>query len=179
MVTRHSFGGGIDVQSSIGALSILFLSAGFMAYVNIKKLQIEEHRAWMLRAWVYAGSVITTRFILFSGVAIISHIGGYVAAIQCAKIHWMLKNENETLVSYPEYMPFFRDNKDEIALVHATIYGSQPEAAAAYDLTYGTAHWIALGIHVLAIELYLRLTSSEHERLRRISYQRQSEAGML
>lgn len=53
MITRRTFGGGLDVQAAIGVLATLFLFSTFMAYYNIKKLQIEEHRAWMLRAWVY------------------------------------------------------------------------------------------------------------------------------
>lgn len=54
MVTRHAFGGGtIDSQTVSGLLSIMFLVSLLMGYINIKKLQLEEHRKWMLRAWVY------------------------------------------------------------------------------------------------------------------------------
>ncbi|KAL2760184.1 hypothetical protein ACRALDRAFT_1067205 [Sodiomyces alcalophilus JCM 7366] len=54
MVTRHSFGGGtIDAQTASGLLSIMFLMSLLLGYINIKRLQLEEHRKWMLRAWVY------------------------------------------------------------------------------------------------------------------------------
>lgn len=53
MLARHAFGGGIDNQTISGFLSILFIGSLTLAYVNIKRLQIEEHRAWMLRAWFY------------------------------------------------------------------------------------------------------------------------------
>lgn len=53
LIARHTFGGGLDVQSSVGFLAILFLGSSTMAYINIKRLQIEQHRAWMIRAWVY------------------------------------------------------------------------------------------------------------------------------
>lgn len=56
VIARHSFGGGLDTQSAIGFLAIIFLFSNFMAYVNIKRLQIEQHRAWMLRAWVYVST---------------------------------------------------------------------------------------------------------------------------
>lgn len=56
MITRHAFGGGLDAQAAIGALGILFLCATGLAYYNIKRLQIEQHRAWMLRAWVYVSA---------------------------------------------------------------------------------------------------------------------------
>ena len=55
MIARHTFGGGMASQSVLGFLSIIFLGALVMAYINIKLLQIEQHRAWMLRAWFYVG----------------------------------------------------------------------------------------------------------------------------
>jgi hypothetical protein len=53
MVARHAFGGELSAQLGIGFMSIIFLVSLFLAYVNIKRLQIEQHRAWMLRAWFY------------------------------------------------------------------------------------------------------------------------------
>lgn len=40
------------------------------------------------------------------------------------------------------------------------------------------ALWLALMLHAIGIEIYLRLTPRETERLREVSYQRQLEAGM-
>ena len=53
MIARVSFGGGIETQTVVGLLAILFLGSLAIAYYNIKRLQIEQHRAWMLRAWIY------------------------------------------------------------------------------------------------------------------------------
>jgi uncharacterized membrane protein len=53
MIMRHSFGGGLDIQAGLGLLGIMFLVSLVLAVVNIKRLQIEQHRAWMLRAWFY------------------------------------------------------------------------------------------------------------------------------
>jgi uncharacterized membrane protein len=53
LITRHAFGGGLDTQMAIGLLAIMFVGSLVMAYINIKRLQIEQHRAWMLRAWFY------------------------------------------------------------------------------------------------------------------------------
>ncbi|CAJ2508918.1 Uu.00g139440.m01.CDS01 [Anthostomella pinea] len=179
MIARHSFGGGLDVQSSIGFLAIIFLGANFMAYVNIKRLQVEEHRAWMMRAWVYAGSVITTRFILFSGAAAITRIGGFFLSLPCAKVAWLLGNQENTLSVYPDCGAYFdgSDAHKNIAVL-GSIHGNLAERASALDMTFGTAHWLALLVHVMAVEIYLHLTPAEHERLRGVSYQRQLEAGM-
>ena len=53
MIARHSFGGGLDVQVWIGFVGIGVLICFVLSWVNIKRLQIEQHRAWMLRGWFY------------------------------------------------------------------------------------------------------------------------------
>jgi uncharacterized membrane protein len=61
MIADRSFGGSVTIQVFFGALSIAFLGALGMAIYNIRMKQIEQHRAWMLRAWIWAGSIITLR----------------------------------------------------------------------------------------------------------------------
>jgi uncharacterized membrane protein YozB (DUF420 family) len=56
MIMRHAFGGGMDTQAAMGTLAIMFLVSIGVALHNIKRLQIEQHRAWMLRAWFYVSS---------------------------------------------------------------------------------------------------------------------------
>lgn len=53
MIARVSFGGTIATQIVCGLLSIMFLGSMGIALYNIKMLQLEQHRAWMMRAWVY------------------------------------------------------------------------------------------------------------------------------
>src|SRR5690242_147712 len=53
MIARHAFGGGMETQIAVGLMSILFVGSLVMSYINVKRFQIEEHRAWMLRAWFY------------------------------------------------------------------------------------------------------------------------------
>ncbi len=65
MIARVSFGGGIEIQVVVGLLAILFVSSLSLAYYNIKRLQIEQHRAWMLRAWFYV-SLRTTYVVCLS-----------------------------------------------------------------------------------------------------------------
>ena len=65
---------------------------------------------------------------------------------------------------------------DGYVVAHAN--PAAPEgAAAATDLTFGMSLWIALVIHAIGVEVYLRLTPAESERLRVVSYERQLEAG--
>jgi hypothetical protein len=53
MLGRNSVGGWMDVQMGVGVLSIAFVVSLALAWYNVKRLQIEQHRAWMLRAWFY------------------------------------------------------------------------------------------------------------------------------
>lgn len=57
MLARNAVGGWMDVQMAVGVLSIAFLSSLALALYNIKRLQIEQHRAWMLRAWFYVSGL--------------------------------------------------------------------------------------------------------------------------
>lgn len=59
MIGRHAFGGGIEVQTVVGVLGIVCTVSFILAYVNIKRLQIEQHRAWMLRGWFYVATRIS------------------------------------------------------------------------------------------------------------------------
>lgn len=53
MIARHAFGGGLEVQVWVWFVGIGVLVCFVLAYINIKRLQIEQHRAWMLRGWFY------------------------------------------------------------------------------------------------------------------------------
>ncbi|KAI0600029.1 hypothetical protein F4775DRAFT_599554 [Biscogniauxia sp. FL1348] len=180
IIARRSFGGGLDVQTAVGALGIAFVGALVLSYINIRRLQIEQHRAWMLRAWVWAGCIITNRIIL-SIAALVPKSDMAYYSIPCDKLSWMLGGQNETLSLYPACLSFFTG---ETLSQHAAVRASLPdatnvaEAAAALDSTFGMALWLAFIIHVAGIELYLHLTPAETERLRKVSYERQLKAGM-
>ena len=53
LMLRNTMGGAPSVQAASGMLGIIFLVSLILAYVNVKRLQIEQHRAWMLRSWAY------------------------------------------------------------------------------------------------------------------------------
>ncbi|KAK6211455.1 hypothetical protein QIS74_10719 [Colletotrichum tabaci] len=181
MIARNAFGGGLDVQAGVGLLGIMFVGSLTLAYVNIKRLQIEQHRAWMLRAWFYAGSIITLRLIQFTCVVIISRIGTYYVARPCEQVAGTIGDTNRTIELYPDCAAYFSGaNPDQHTVVHADLLNatSAAEAGAAVSMPFGMALWLALAIHAIGIELYLRLTPAEAERLREVSYKRQLEAGM-
>ncbi|KAI1190322.1 hypothetical protein F5B17DRAFT_387612 [Nemania serpens] len=179
MIARRAAGGGADVQSLVGVLAIAFVGSLVMGIINIKKLQIEQHRAWMIRAWAYGAVIITTRLLMFIGTVAVSSIGGYYLTQPCDKINFTI-GAKDTMALYPQCATFFSgENLDQHAVVKANYFGGKlMEIATALNISFGPAAWMALAIHAFAAELYLRLTPAEHERLRNVSYSRQLKAGM-
>lgn len=53
MVAPVAFGGSLEIRAFVGLSTIMFLGSLGLGLYNIKRLQIEQHRAWMLRAWFY------------------------------------------------------------------------------------------------------------------------------
>ena len=176
MITRHSFGGEFETQVLMGLLAILTTSGAAMAYYNIKRLQIDQHRAWMLRTWFYAGSIITLRIIMIISTLIITNIGGYYRAMPCKQLAFTLDDPEQFASAFPQCLNVNGTTDGRIA-VSADFNGIIPQVGNSLDVTFGTAGWLALFLHAAGVEIYLALTPREGERLRVVSYERQIEAG--
>ncbi|KAF9695696.1 hypothetical protein EKO04_006616 [Ascochyta lentis] len=179
MIARHAFGGGLDVQVWVGFVGIGVLICFILAIINVKRLQIEQHRAWMLRGWFYAGSIITSRFVMIIAATIVSNKGYYIVW-PCAKIAATIVEGMDLVSEYPACASY-ADGSDlaQVSAVLADMNGkSGVNAGAALNINFGMALWLAFMIHAVGIEVYLHLTPKEAERLRQVSYTRQLEAGM-
>ncbi|RAR08922.1 hypothetical protein DDE83_005759 [Stemphylium lycopersici] len=179
MIVRHAFGGGLDVQGCIGVLGFGTAVCFIISYINIKRLQIEKHRAWMLRGWFYAGSIITSRLIMIIAVQIIANQGYYIVWT-CAKIAATIPEEVDLATSYPTCATYIIGTDPEAVSSVAVNFGTGNSAntGAALDEAFGMALWLALAMHAVGVEVYLHLTPREAQRLRQVSHQRQVEAGM-
>jgi uncharacterized membrane protein len=183
MIARHSFGGDYTTQAFVGILVILTSVSLALAIINIKRLQIDQHRAWMLRAWAYFGTVLTIRLIQFAAAAIASNTGDGPShqAVYCPQIQFTNKlNDTQLYEQYPGCDPAnSRFAPDGYVVIDASLTNAHSaiEAGALLQLTFGMAGVVALLIHIVLIELYLNLTPRETERLRQVSYERQIERG--
>ncbi|RYP58831.1 hypothetical protein DL769_008777 [Monosporascus sp. CRB-8-3] len=194
IIVGISFGGDLDVQTGIGFMGLALVASLVMAYVNVKRLQIERHRAWMLRAWVYAGSITTIRILMVVMVAILfsPYLEGstlvrdirtkdYYYSMPCGKVEYAIGDRDATMAAYPDSAGYFAGTDPrQVVSVKGSLTGpSNPaEVAAALDIVFGSATWLAFAIHLLGVEIYLRLTPAETQRLRQVSYQHLVEAGM-
>ncbi|OQO01104.1 hypothetical protein B0A48_13347 [Cryoendolithus antarcticus] len=177
MIARHTLGGDMATQTWTGAMIISTTIAYLMAWVNIKRLQIDQHRAWMLRAWAYFATIVTLRIIMILAVTIISGLSGWYVARPCAEIDYTFGQKN-TVRFWPECSNFYNGtNLEQVVVVQANKKGKAIEVGAAFGMSFGSAGWLAFWLHAIGVELYLRLTPAESDRLRRVSYERQLERG--
>ncbi|KAI9824885.1 MAG: hypothetical protein M1832_001490 [Thelocarpon impressellum] len=177
MIARRAFGGFLSTQAGVGVLVILTTFGLVNALYNIKRLQLEQHRAWMLRTFFYFGSIITLRLIMFLSALIVSPMRAYYSVMSCANIIFIL-GEQSTYSAYPICIPSNVDPTNVQVPVVADFGGNKAEIGASLAVPFGMALWLALAMHAIGVEVYLRLTPREHDRLRQISYEKQLEAGM-
>ncbi|KAL8729268.1 MAG: hypothetical protein Q9166_004889 [cf. Caloplaca sp. 2 TL-2023] len=188
MVMRRAFGGGTDSQSCVVTLVIMTQLGIWMAYYNIKRHQIDQHRAWMLRTMFYLGAIVSTRVVMPIAVLIMTWVGTYYTVIPCKELAFLLgQNTNwsgprsleEVGRMYPACVGKGGNVTDELVAVKANFEFGQPQGiGASFKMTFGMGLWICTFLHTIAVEIYLALTPVEGERLRRISYHKQLAAGL-
>ena len=182
MVTNHAFGGDFATQVFVGFLVIITIISLTLAVINIKRLQIDQHRAWMLRSWYYMASIITLRIIQ---VIAISIQGAWpeaqqYGALPCSEALFVYGNNSHRLYQdYPACDPAnAKFAPDGYIVAKANINGDNVmQVVAALDLSFGTAGFLAMILHAIGVEIYLKLTPRETERLRHLSYEKQLEKG--
>ncbi|KAK2865287.1 hypothetical protein FQN49_003731 [Arthroderma sp. PD_2] len=185
MIMEHSFGGGFDIQSAVVTVVIACTVCFSLALYNIRCKQLEQHRAWMLRTMFYMGCIITIRIGLIISASILgalSHLRYDVWS--CDQVQFTFKNGAASAVDAAAKLAKFYpqcttpNSADLMVPVPASLTLSNPASAgAAFNLSFGTAIWMSFMLHALGVEIYLRLTPKEAERLRQISYERQLAAG--
>ncbi|KAK5655850.1 hypothetical protein OQA88_5389 [Cercophora sp. LCS_1] len=159
MSGRHAFGGEVGTHVLAGVLFLSFMGSTVMGMVKIRRRRVEEHRVWMLRAWVYASSIITMRLLTFTIAGIISSLpGSFYSARQCGQIDYLM-GRNATLAELPGCQAFYLGETEKYVLVRADLNGSMATAIAAFGISFAPAGFLAFIIHAFGIEAYLSLTT--------------------
>lgn len=127
-------------------------------------------------------SIITLRLILYLAALITTAMQDYYIPVSCAQIAWFFTNYGlgDPLSVYPQCSSPSNNTTilpDSYVAVHADLNGSPEQIGASLDINFGMAIWVALFLHLVGVELYLRLPPGEARRLREVSAQRQRERG--
>jgi Predicted membrane protein (DUF2306) len=177
LICRRSFGGTLETQAGVGLLVIITTTSMCLAYYNVKRLQIDQHRAWMLRAVFYLGTIITLRLIMVLSALIITMLNSYYTTMSCDQITFMYGSSNPVQKFYPQCSSP-NSTVNDLVVVHASFGSGRPEQiGASLGVSFGMAVWLALFMHLVGVEIYLALTPRESNRLRQVSYERQMERG--
>jgi len=100
--------------------------------------------------------------------------------MSCAELDYIYEHNSTMLwTDYPACRPenaAFAPHGNVI--VDAALGNDRGKDAVAFEVTFAAAGLLALVLHAVGVEIYLRLTPREAERLRMISYQRQLERGL-
>lgn len=93
---------------------------------------------------------------MFSSAAIISRWTSLSTTYPCDQIDFML-GEEDTLAAYPDCIAYYDGTNLQQRVVVAPNFDSENpiEIAAALGVSFGTAGWLALWIHVIVVEVYV------------------------
>jgi uncharacterized membrane protein len=144
VVIRHQQGGGqrIAAQTAEYLMGILTTIGIFMAIINIRRKQIDQHRAWMLRTWFWMGVTISARLLNFAATPIISRIGGWFAVWSCDEIDFLYKNVGAPFPT-DTYPQCFMSNGTLDRWRRVSVKATEnsvvlPEIGSAITVTFGT-----------------------------------------
>ncbi|PGH23830.1 hypothetical protein AJ80_02078 [Polytolypa hystricis UAMH7299] len=194
MVTPRSLGGGSDIQASMYLLILSSTVSLGLAWYNIRQKQIEQHRAWMLRAMAYMGCIVTMRLFIYLGGVLFTtaaHVTPYYQGVwSCEQLKFTFDHARN--INYPggsrhdlaEFYPICAQAALQNLSTTFVPIKVDPrsdniaEIAMSVAVGFSPAAWFAFILHALGVELYLAMTPKEAERLRMISYKRQRAAGL-
>jgi Predicted membrane protein (DUF2306) len=182
MIAQITMGGDLTTQVFIGfVVTTTTITMGLGIYY-IKRVRLDQHRAWMLRTWFYLSFDVTLRLLQLIMTAIITTWPslGQQAIISCAELEYIYEYNITMLTSN---FPACLQGNEAFAsagnvIVNAQLGNDRGQGVAALRATYAATAFLALFLHAIGVEIYLWLTPREGERLRTISCQWQSERGL-
>ncbi|KAK2021938.1 hypothetical protein LX32DRAFT_733123 [Colletotrichum zoysiae] len=182
VIMRHQQGGNRTSTQVVETLMAITTTVGILlAWWNIRRKQIDQHRAWMLRTMIYMGAIITSRIVNLAAMRITTQLANAWAVWMCDEISFLYAKEGLEFpkATYPDcFLPDGSLDRWKHVAVLAVENSDMPEQlGSSVYISYGGILWLCLFLHMVGVEIYLWMTPRESERLRRVSYEKQLEAG--
>ncbi|KAF8343000.1 uncharacterized protein EI90DRAFT_3031025 [Cantharellus anzutake] len=140
----------------LGLLTLISATLG-MIYVR----DIRQHRKWMLRMTSMLGVIVSGRVIMLAARAIITNIGTFYALFNCEEIQALI----HSVSSYPACVAAQQANTNFSSVyvgIHASMHGDKVNRGAVARLASPVGLWTALIIHIIGVEIYIRLTEKQN-----------------
>ncbi|KAG8687406.1 hypothetical protein FRC09_013508 [Ceratobasidium sp. 395] len=173
-VAHVSFGGDLATRSAIYSLGVMTLWSVVKSWTAIRRLQIDEHRSWVIRAWSYQASVLTARLIMVLFIVYLTATGGHYYTLTCDEVGYVLKSQDLYARNYPQCQPGWSEPQVKGVPIEANVADSTGLGfTSVARLAFGPSMCIAILVHVIGTEFYLFKTKTESDRLREVSTKRQ------
>ncbi|KAK7230075.1 hypothetical protein V2G26_002245 [Clonostachys chloroleuca] len=192
MLADTAMGGEFSMQTLIGFVAFVTTLTLAMAVYNIKKLQLDGHRAWMIRSWVYMGFVVTLRIIqpIMANIVTKWPSAAKYVAVSCKELHYIYfagqklgqgtytqDSLDKFKADYPPCAEHPLAEKIYVAVQGVLSPDDPGKVNVALMSTFAASGVFAFLLHAVCAEIYIWLTPAENARLREVSYQRQLKRG--
>ena len=168
IVLRHNHGGSrIAAQTSEAFLVIITTVGIALAWWNIRRLQVDQHRAWMLRTMFYYGTIISSRVLTEISSYIITHMSGYYMVWSCDEIDFLYRQYEMGGFPADKYPQCLAPNGtlrvDELVVVDAARFDMEPErAGASSTVPFGAAVSLSYSLSLPNISSNLSTVVDQH-----------------
>ncbi|WAO88836.1 Hypothetical protein NCS54_00619800 [Fusarium falciforme] len=158
IIERRAMGGPFSARIGTWIIGVSFITAMVMGVVSIKKRQFEQHRAWMLRGWFYAGAIISMRIVLIAVAIIVGQHGWLYRPLQCAVIEYLGEfNPDGAKPLYANCSSYLagEDPGQEVLVRTNWDFNDLPGMAVSLRYGYLFGGWTAFTLHAVGIEIYV------------------------
>ncbi|TVY15809.1 hypothetical protein LARI1_G005798 [Lachnellula arida] len=184
-MANRSFGGTVDTQCFTGMLAISTSVSVYKAWTSIRELKIDSHREWVLRTWAYTGSILSLRIVMVILILAINAIcpTRFHSVLSCQELAYLYRPNPGGLASLASRYPVCASlgngvgSPDVFVAVPAN-FTLQENRTAISNLVFGASGLVGFFINVFLLEVYLRGTKGESERLGKVGEARRRAVGL-
>ncbi|EUC56580.1 transmembrane protein, putative [Rhizoctonia solani AG-3 Rhs1AP] len=178
IIGRRGQGGDLNTQSAFYMLASGAAGSVILGCAAARRGEFDAHREWMIRAWFYNGALVTTKITALLSAQVITAINTYHSLWMCSEIGYVLKSANALTQAFPQCATsrVLSNPNNVYVAVHASWKEGELGQGSAIRASYGMALWIAMIMHEVGIEIYLRMTLSESKKLRELSERRANKS---
>ena len=96
---------------------------------------------------------------MIAAASIVSSMNGFYSARMCGQVDYMM-GQNRTLANFPDCAAYYSgEDPEKYVMVRASMKGNRATVASALGISFGPAMWLALALHAIGIEVYVRAAS--------------------